>query len=182
MNITKEEMRSKIMNIARDNKLPEAEEIKFMGDDSGAEGAMGVDGISDTGLGSEEIKDNLTPCVEIISAIINSMVQAQIFHWQTIGGGSYAAHMALGAYYEGIPLLVDKLVETYQGKHGIMQNYRNEPYMNFESVEQLIGYFSKLDNIIESNRTSIKESYIQNQIDMFNELINSTIYKLKNLQ
>jgi hypothetical protein len=174
MNVTKEEMKSKIMNIARDNKLPEVDA-----------GAPGMDGISDIGLTGElgdEGIDGLAPCVEIVSAIIGSMVQAQIFHWQTIGSGSYAAHMALGDYYEGVPALVDKLVESYQGKHGIMKDYKNESYMNFESVDQLIGYFTRLDNTIQSNRTQLKESYIQSQLDLFNELINSTLYKLKNLQ
>jgi ferritin len=43
MNTTKEELKSKIMNIARDNKLPEAEV-----------GAQGMDGISDIGLAGAE--------------------------------------------------------------------------------------------------------------------------------
>lgn len=42
MNVTKEEMKSKIMNIARDNKLPEVDA-----------GAPGIDGISDIGLTGE---------------------------------------------------------------------------------------------------------------------------------
>jgi DNA-binding ferritin-like protein len=177
MNITKEDMKSKIMDIARENKLPEAEV-----------GAQGMDGISDIGLSGAEGEmgvdgsDELNPCVEIVSALINSMIQPQIFQWQTTGSGSYAAHKALQKYYEGVANLIDTLVESYQGKNGIMKNYKNETYINFESVDQLIGYFTKLDNTIESNRTQLKESYIQSQLDLFNELINGTLYKLKNLQ
>lgn len=45
MNTTKEELKSKIMNIAREGKLPEAEAIET--------GAEGLDGVSDPGLEGE---------------------------------------------------------------------------------------------------------------------------------
>jgi DNA-binding ferritin-like protein len=54
---------------------------------------------------------------KLISTLMASRDQAHIFHWQTTGPGSFAAHMTLGAYYEAVPDLVDALVEAYQGKH-----------------------------------------------------------------
>jgi hypothetical protein len=39
-----------------------------------------------------------------------------------------------------------------------------------------------LENSIEELRKSVKESFIQNQIDTVEELINSTVYKLKFLK
>ena len=56
--------------------------------------------------------------------------QAHIFHWQTTGPGSFAAHMALGGYYDAIPDMVDALVEAHQGKHGILKGY--EPAEKFD--------------------------------------------------
>ena len=44
------------------------------------------------------------------------------YHLQVKGDmGSYAAHVALGAYYEGIQDLVDTLVEVYQGQYEIFK-------------------------------------------------------------
>ena len=34
---------------------------------------------------------------KLISTLMASRDQAHIFHWQTTGPGSFAAHMALGA-------------------------------------------------------------------------------------
>ena len=36
--------------------------------------------------------------------------------------------------------------------------------------------------MIDKNRKEVKESFIQNQIDTVQELINSTVYKLKFLK
>jgi len=40
----------------------------------------------------------------------------------------------------------------------------------------------ELDGDVESLRKSIKESFLQNQIDTVQELINSTLYKLRFLK
>lgn len=168
----KEDLKSKIMNIARENVILPEEEIIDVNSDE-------IDAIE---FNNDMNVDENKPCVVIISAILHSMIQTQIFHWQTIGASSYAAHKALQKYYEGIPDVIDGLVESYQGKYGIMSNYDIKSVTNFQSIEQLITYFEELDSLIEENRTSLKDSYIQNQIDMFNELINTTLYKLKNLK
>jgi hypothetical protein len=42
-----------------------------------------------------------------------------------------------------------------------------------------MAYFTHVLNIIEENRESVEDSYIQNQIDTVQELIYSTMYKLK---
>jgi hypothetical protein len=39
-----------------------------------------------------------------------------------------------------------------------------------------------LDTMIDKNRKEVKESFIQNQIDTVQELINSTVYKLRFLK
>ena len=90
--------------------------------------------------------------------------------------------MALGGYYEGIGDLLDGLVESFQGKHGIIKGYKSENLESYESAKQLISYFENLNEVIETSRKSIKESYLQNQIDTIQELIFSTLYKLKFLK
>ena len=118
----------------------------------------------------------------IISKLLHSRSQTHIFHWQTNSQSSFAEHMALGGYYKGIGDLLDGLVESFQGKHGIIKGYKSENLESYESAKQLISYFENLNEVIEISRKSIKESYLQNQIDTIQELIFSTLYKLKFLK
>jgi len=74
------------------------------------------------------------------------------------------------------------LVESYQGKHEIIKGYETSELEDYKNVEQLISYLKNLDNEIEKDRKKIKESYLQNQIDTVQELIYSTLYKLRNLK
>jgi hypothetical protein len=37
--------------------------------------------------------------------------------------GSYAGHMALNDYYEGVLDFIDTLIETYQGQYGLVEEY-----------------------------------------------------------
>jgi hypothetical protein len=128
----------------------------------------------------KETENNGGDFKDVIAEILHSRTQSHIFHWQTTGEHSLAMHQALQLYYEGIIPLIDGFVESYQGKYGIMKGYKcPEGFSDFESGEALIKYFQDLETKIESNRDSVKESYLQNQIDTFVELINSTIYKLK---
>jgi len=120
--------------------------------------------------------------VNMVSKLLHSRIQTHIFHWQTNSQSSFAEHMALGGYYGEIGDKVDGLVESFQGKYGIVKGYKSENLENYESVKQLISYFEGLNDVIETSRKSIKESYLQNQIDTIQELIFSTLYKLKFLK
>lgn len=119
---------------------------------------------------------------EIISALFHSRNQTHIFHLQTNSQSSFAEHMALGGYYDEVGDLIDGLVESYQGKHGIIKGYNIDKVEDYESVKQVISYLESIDSVIEKSRKTIKESYIQNQIDGVQELIYSTLYKLKFLK
>jgi hypothetical protein len=115
----------------------------------------------------------------LVSGLLHSRTQIHIYHLQT---KSFAVHKALNDYYDGVVDIFDGLVESYQGKHGIIENYKCDGYDNYSSVNSAIEYLQKLDKTIETSRKSVKESFIQNQIDTAQELIYSTIYKLKFLE
>jgi high-affinity Fe2+/Pb2+ permease len=136
----------------------------------------------------EQEEDNETEVKEIktgsgfkdmISILLHSQTQVHIFHLQT---KSYAEHKALQGYYEGIDALVDGLIESYQGKYDVITQYNSVKNEDYKSNEQVIKYFKVLDTMIEKNRKGVKESFIQNQIDTVQELINSTVYKLRFLK
>lgn len=119
---------------------------------------------------------------EMVSRLLHSQTQVHIFHLGTKGNGSYAAHKALQGYYEGVDALVDGIIESYQGKHGLVTGYDTYDISKFESVSQCISYLEDLGEMIEEKRDSVKESYLQNQIDTIQELLYSTLYKLKFLK
>jgi DNA-binding ferritin-like protein len=120
---------------------------------------------------------------KLISTLMASRDQAHIFHWQTTGPGSFAAHMALNAYYDAIPDIVDALVETYQGKHGIITGY--EPAERFDeySKDGVVKYFKALAMFIERMYAKFpkEDTNIINQLDSVKDLIYTTLYKLENL-
>ena len=116
---------------------------------------------------------------DMVSILLHSQTQVHIFHLQT---KSYSEHKALQGYYEGIDALVDGIIESYQGKYDVITKYNSVKNVDYQSNEQVIKYFKALDTMIDKNRKEVKESFIQNQIDTVQELINSTIYKLRFLK
>ena len=114
----------------------------------------------------------------LISYLLHSRTQTHIFHWQTT---SFAEHMALNAYYDGIVPLMDGLVESYQGKYGIITGYSNFKLVEYKGNGQTIAYLEQLCEAVYQASKSIEDTYIQNQLDTITELTKSTIYKLKNL-
>jgi len=130
----------------------------------------------------KEEKNESSNIVDMISTLLHSQNQVHIFHLQTKSQSSFAEHMALGGYYDEVGELLDGIVESYQGKYDILTGYKTINTVDYKSTEQLISYFKELDDNIEKNRKSVKESYIQNQIDTVQELIYSTLYKLKFLK
>jgi len=118
-------------------------------------------------------------CSKLISYLLHSKNQTHIFHLQTT---SYAEHMALGTFYDEVTDLIDGLVESYQGKYGIIRGYSAFGYNDYTDKNQTITYLDGISKTVDTLRVNIPDSYLQNnQIDTIIELIQSTLYKLKNL-
>jgi len=126
-----------------------------------------------------EQKESNNDYAEMISLLLHSRTQAHTLHLQT---ESYPEHMALNGYYDGIGDIVDGLVESYQGKYGIIKGYKSYDIVEYKSTESTIKYLKDLCGKVEKLRSCCKDSYIQNQIDTVCELINSTLYKLRFLK
>ena len=113
-----------------------------------------------------------------IGTLFQSRTQAHIMHLQS---NSYAQHVALQGYYEEILDIIDGLVESYQGRYGIVYGYKMES--NVEESTNPITYFEALSKYVEMKRQTItQDSYIQNQVDEVVALISSALYKLKFLK
>lgn len=113
-----------------------------------------------------------------IGTLMQSRNQAHIYHLQT---ESFAAHKALQEYYEGIIDLIDGIVESYQGRYGILRGYKMAGTIKEDGNPQI--YFEGLAKFVETIRTQLpQDSYIDNQVDEIVALIEATKYKLKFLK
>ena len=120
---------------------------------------------------------------ELASLFLHSQTQAHVFHLRVKGEGSYAAHKALQKYYEGIDPIIDALTEAYQGKYGLIEFEEVEGLDNNASIDNVISYFGKLMEALDKLRKAekLQHSALQNQIDMIDDLLTTTKYKLENL-
>jgi hypothetical protein len=125
---------------------------------------------------SIEIPEPSSMMANFISTLFASRTQAHIFHLQTT---SFAVHKALNKYYDEIVDVADGIVESYQGRYGIIKGYKSEGAW-MEDEGSVLKYFEALSMYVEKNRTVLpQDTYIQNQIDELVALIESTKYKLK---
>ena len=117
---------------------------------------------------------------EYVGTLFQSRNQAHIYHLQT---PSYAKHIALNEYYEGIIDLIDSLVEAYQGKYDILKGYKMLGTLSdLEDDEDIVEYFEKIAKYCELKREKLpQEGFLTNVYDDIDTLLRSTLYKLKRL-
>jgi len=117
---------------------------------------------------------------EYIGTLFQSRTQSHIFHLQTT---SYAKHIALNGYYDGIVDLADGIAEAYQGKYEIIKGYKmGGSIKDLENNDDATAYFVQLAKFCELKREKLpQDSYLVNLYDGVDELIRSTLYKLKTL-
>ena len=116
---------------------------------------------------------------EFFGTLQQSTVEAWKKHLKT---DKYSAHIALNEFYEDIVELVDTLIENYQGLYGKVKNYKN--LMSTDEMSA-IDYLEELKELTkDARKTLIKEddSELQSDIDAILSLIDSTLYKLKELK
>ena len=122
---------------------------------------------------SKEVSSN-AKAHEFFAVLLTAAPYAHMLHLQT---RSNAEHMALGTLYEELPDLTDKLIESYQGKYGLVMNY---PTPSLPELDNPVAMAKQLADYIGQNRKAVApDSYLQNQIDEIEKLLYSTLNKLK---
>lgn len=116
---------------------------------------------------------------QLVSELLHSATQTHILHLRTT---SFAAHMALGAYYDGIVGLADGVAEGYQGVTGSLLSYPSTSFQPLQSVEDAIPYLKGLHDKVTTVQEACEYSEIGNDLDTIKSLIDSTLYKLKFLK
>lgn len=127
----------------------------------------------------KEQKESKLTFISLVSKLLDSQRQIHIFHFQT---KSFAEHKALQDYYDAIGDLVDAIVESAQGKYGILNGWKSFPTEDYQSNEQVINYLKSLADEVAKYFNISKDTFIQNQLDEITTLINSTLYKLRFLK
>ncbi len=125
---------------------------------------------------------NLSEASKFFSKLFESREMAHVYHLSVKGDmGSYAAHVALGAYYEAILEFIDELIETYQGQYELIENFDMINTIDTKSKSP-IEYFEELVEFVKSTRNtslSPEDTHLQNLVDEVVGLIYRTLYKLK---
>jgi len=99
---------------------------------------------------------------------------AHIEHLKT---KSFAAHSALNTFYDELLDLADGFVESYQGKHGIVNID-----IKLSRPDNFLAFLQEFANYVESSRDVFKDEWLKNQVDEIASLTYSTIYKLTYLK
>jgi hypothetical protein len=109
--------------------------------------------------------------------MLHSSTNTHLEHWST---NSYAQHIALGEFYDGIIEATDELVEAYMGIYGQIKNF---PDSYHKPTGTPLEYLKKLQAFVKEARTNLpKDTEIVQLIDNIAQLIDTTIYKLQFLK
>jgi hypothetical protein len=114
---------------------------------------------------------------ELISRVFYTRNVAHWTHWRT---KSYAQHVALNTFYDGIIDTLDRVVEACQGAHGLIGAIPAPS----ASASDIIDHLEEESAWIAEHRSEIAYNVtaIENIIDELSGIYLSTIYKLKNLK
>lgn len=103
----------------------------------------------------------------------------EVAHREHLSTKSFAAHMALGGFYEAIVEKADAITEAYQGRNQVLIKIPFVPYTHssHDIIECLKEFLSEVEDI-RYTAVPKDDSAIQNLIDEAVACFLSTIYKL----
>lgn len=118
-----------------------------------------------------------------IEEFLGTLQQASVETWREhLKTNKYSAHMALDEFYKEIPEKVDTLIEDYMGVYGKLDEYKN--VMTTEKTEA-VDYLKNLRVFVLDSREKLidkNDTELWSDIDDIVSLIDSTLYKLKELK
>lgn len=117
---------------------------------------------------------------ELISRVFYARNLAHFEHWRAKGDGSFAKHMALGEFYDGVIDAIDPLVEAYQGAFNLIGAIPAPKQTPSDSLK----CFEADAKWIEENHEAICKGNraVANLIDTLTAVYLSAMYKLRNLR
>lgn len=112
---------------------------------------------------------------EYFGTLQQSVLDAWREHLKT---SKHNIHVILNDFYEDMPEKVDALIEAWMSHNGKVEDYKNtlEP----KDMDP-IAYLEQLRTFTKEGRKLMKESELESLVDDILSLIDSTLYKLKEL-
>lgn len=127
------------------------------------------------GLAQEKMKNCGPDIAKAVGIMFLSRTMSHMAHLKT---KSYATHIALNDFYDGIIDLADSLIEAAQGQYGIL----DVPFVNASgNVNDPIGMLQGHLKQLETTMSMVDEDYLMNIFQETQSLYRSTLYKLVNL-
>jgi DNA-binding ferritin-like protein len=128
-----------------------------------------------TGVGGSSLDTMTAACA---TNLMNAAISFHRLHLKVTGDGSFAAHTALGEFYEGLHGHADTLVEGYQGVAEKILTYKDMPITTLDTVADGVAYLRDMYNVVNKLQAMMPYSEIVNNLDLVKDSINSTKYKL----
>ena len=114
----------------------------------------------------------------LISEFLESVTSVHKAHLKVTGPGSYAAHIAMGAFYDEIGDLADGIAESYQGLTETLLTIPQIQPVSCASAGDCVNFLNSLYQKVDAAQKACDYSEIINDLDNVKSLINSTKYKL----
>ena len=114
---------------------------------------------------------------ELFGTLQQSVVESWRKHLKT---SKYSSHMALNDFYDKMPDLVDQLIEDYMGVKG----EKVDDYKCIFTAEDMdvYEYLKALRALVKGGTSKfLSDSELKSDVDSILSLIDSTLYKLKEL-
>jgi hypothetical protein len=128
-----------------------------------------------TGVGGSSLDNMVSACA---MELMNARNSFHKLHLKVTGEGSYAAHVAIGDFYDGLPGHADTLVEGYQGVAEKLLTLKDVAPRTLDTVADGVGYLRDLYAMVNKLQGMLPYSEIVNNLDLVKDSINSTKYKL----
>lgn len=129
----------------------------------------------DTGVGGSSLDTMVAACASELMSARNAFHR---LHLKVTGPGSYAAHVAIGDFYDGLPGHSDTLVEGYQGAAEKILTLKDVATRTLDDVADGVAYLREISGMITKLQGMLPYSEIVNNLDLVKDSINSTKYKL----
>ena len=116
----------------------------------------------------------MNEAAEFLLTLLHASTNTHLLHWTS---KSYAEHQALGAFYTGLPELVDQVAEAMMGKFDMTPTFPSDYYAPAATAKEEL---EDLKEYVMDVRTRLpQDSEIQNLIDEIAQSIDQTLFLLR---
>lgn len=112
---------------------------------------------------------------EFVSLVLLDRDLAHLAHWKT---KSYAEHVALQKFYDGVLDLIDGFVEQYQGATGERMDIKRAEDDQKDSIREALEYRADWIEMYRYKICDEEDAAMQNTIDEIIRIYQSTQYML----